>query len=362
MMNHYLSTPFFLLAASLLPYQGLTALDPLNLDASPIASPIGQDGRALTIHHQILGRVNGKAISTLDVSKKLDQLFKRDFPQYADTEEIRYQFFMTNWQMVYQDLVSKELILADVTEKKMPISHGDVREELESMFGPNIIENLEKAQMTYNEAWEMIRSDIAIRRMMWARVNQKATNAVTPKLIREAYEKLLSEQTEAAEWRYRVISIRGENAEQTADVAAAACEALYANASTIDSLSSYLDETNKRDATVVIKASELFSRTEATISSSHKEGLLNLAPDGFSTPIEQLSRSGQKIFRIFYLEDRQEPTPPVFSEVADSLHSQLIQGAAEKETVNYFETLRAKYEVEDLVDINDPRTPILSFG
>ena len=62
-----------------------------------------------------------------------------------------------NWKYVLQELIDKELILGDAEEKKVAITAGDVRQEMENMFGPNIIANLDKIGLSMDEALKIVR-------------------------------------------------------------------------------------------------------------------------------------------------------------------------------------------------------------
>ena len=72
----------------------------------------------LAVNNRILAKVNDKAISVVDVMKKMDVLFYREFPQYTSSMQARYQFYKANWKHVLEELVSKELVMADAEENK----------------------------------------------------------------------------------------------------------------------------------------------------------------------------------------------------------------------------------------------------
>ena len=104
--------------------------------------------RHVNVNNRILAVVNGKPLSVYDVMKKMDVHFYRQFPEYASSAEARHQFYQAQWKNMLRDLVDKELILADAESAKVEVSAGDVRQEMENMFGPNIIANLDKLGMT----------------------------------------------------------------------------------------------------------------------------------------------------------------------------------------------------------------------
>ncbi len=50
--------------------------------------------------------------------EKMDMLFLRRFPEYTKSKVARYQFYMANWKAILNELIEKELILADAQEKR----------------------------------------------------------------------------------------------------------------------------------------------------------------------------------------------------------------------------------------------------
>ncbi|MBA3815063.1 MAG: SurA N-terminal domain-containing protein, partial [Parachlamydiaceae bacterium] len=115
---------------------------PLLLKADPFLFNTEQELQ-IVVNNRILAKVNGKAISVMDLMKKMDLLFYRQFPQYISSAQARYQFYQANWKHLLEEIIDKELILADAQDAKIPISAGDVRQEMEVLFGPNIISNLD---------------------------------------------------------------------------------------------------------------------------------------------------------------------------------------------------------------------------
>src|SRR6202035_4022048 len=67
----------------------------------------GQEAQIL-VNNRILAKVNGKAISVIDLMKKLDMLFYRQFPEYTSSMQARFQFYQANWKHVFQELLDKE--------------------------------------------------------------------------------------------------------------------------------------------------------------------------------------------------------------------------------------------------------------
>ena len=81
----------------------------------------GGNSAQIIINNRVLARVNGKPISVIDVMKKMDMIFLRQYPEYAEVPQARFQFYELSWKHVLEDLIDKELILADAEEAKMQV-------------------------------------------------------------------------------------------------------------------------------------------------------------------------------------------------------------------------------------------------
>lgn len=335
MKKHFLiSTLFFCLAASQV--QCKTA-------ATLFSSG---DKESLFVHNRVVAKVNGKAISVMDIQKKMDLLFYRQFPQYASSLPARFQFYQTNWKHVLQELIDKELILADAKEAKMPISAGDVRQEMEGMFGPNIIHSLDQAGLTYDEALNLVQDDIIIRRMLFTRVNTKAIKSITPLSIRKAYEKFSQENIAPDVWNYHVISIRDKDVSRGAEAANLA-HTLLNEGIPLKELSEKVKAVHPFE-NVSINVSEPYRHTEKEMSSAYKEILENLSSKTLSKPIPQQSRTDKStVFRIFYLDRFEKGEVASLSDAENEIKNMLIEAAIAVETKSYIEKLRQHFHVEE---------------
>src|SRR5262249_45381970 len=150
---------------------------------------IGEDAKSrFSVQNRVLATVNGNVISVIEVKKKMDMLLYQNFPQCLDVPEARYEFYSSHWRKVLSVLIYRELMLADAEAKGFPMSSGDVREELEEIFGPDVMLNLDNAGLTLDEAWQMVKADITIRRMLYYQVRMRVTPQITPSEIRKAYD------------------------------------------------------------------------------------------------------------------------------------------------------------------------------
>lgn len=333
----------------LLPLFTLTVLfSPVEINADPLLFGNDQELQ-ITINNRILAKVNGKAISVMDLMKKMDMLFYRQFPEYTSSVQARYQFYQANWKYVLEELIDKELILADAQESKLPISAGDVRQEMESLFGPSIITNLDKIGLTFEEASKMILADLTIRRMMYFRVQSKAINQITPQLIRNYYENYAKENIRDNEWVFNVISIRHRDAKKAEEAAKQAYQLLSVEKTPLTDLSKKLNvsgTSTRRPPTVTI--SEEFHTKEKELSDVFKASLSMLQPDSYSRPIAQKSRTDNStMYRLFYLKEMIPGGTIPFSELETKIKDKLIDQAVGKESTAYLTKLRQHFDVQE---------------
>jgi len=303
---------------------------------------------SVEINNRIIAKANGKAISLMDVVKKMDVIFYREFPQYADIIEARYQFYTTNWKHVLDDIINHELIMADAKAKKVTLTDGDVNEEMEEMFGPNVIETVEKLGMTYREAWEILKGEITLQRIMGYFVNHRAMAKITPQSIRNASEKYCSENTTQEIWTYRVLSIRDDNTEIRHNLANIAYNILTNDKVSLDNIIDELNNKNMIDATSSVTVSGNNKHSVETISEQYKEILLSLPENSYSIPVEHTSRGNNApVYRIFFLKNYKPSKTPTFHDVEDIVKNNLFHEYAAEETIHYITSIRKQFNIND---------------
>lgn len=311
--------------------------------------------KQLCVNNRILAKVNGKAISVMDVMKKMDVQFYRQYPQYSAIPMARFQFYQIGWKSVLKELIDKELLLADAEEHKLTVNSGDIRQEMEDLFGPNIIANLDKVGLSFEEAWKMIQEDTIIKRMLYIRVQAKASKKITPQDVRNAYEDFAKNNTREQEWQYYVISIRDPDSTHGAEVANFAHQLLVDQHIPIDAISKQITSFANWKSTTKVTVSEEFHHFEKDLSPANKEALSKMSSNSYSNAIAQKSRKdGATVFRIFYLKEMIPGGVIPFAEVQAKLENQLIDKAISLETDKYLTKLRRHYNIQEsfLLDVD----------
>lgn len=326
----------------------LTALSSFELKAESGLFDQSHENH-IVVNNRILAKVNGKAISVIDLMKKMDLLFYRQFPQYTSSVPARFQFYQANWKNTMTEMIDKELILIDAEEMKITVSPGDVRQEMESMFGPNIILNLDKVGLTFDEAYKMVQDEITIRRMLHFRVQLDVINAVTPQRIREYYDQVAKDNIRDNEWIFNVITIRDKDSTKSAETAGLVYHMLADDKVLVNELSDKMKElkisTEKQKHVTV---SEEFKTNEKELSEDYKKILATLSPGDYSKPVAQKSRANNSsVFRIFYLKSMVPGGEIPYKELEAKIRNKLINEGIDKETDIYFKKQRQHFDIQD---------------
>jgi hypothetical protein len=303
----------------------------------------------VVINNRVLAKINGKVFSVMDIMKKLELVFYRDFPQYAEIPQVKFEFFRNHWRQVLDEIIDAELIIAKAKELKLTVSDGDVRQEIENVFGPNVVVNIDKTGMTYEEVFELILADITVQRMTYGMAHKQAINRIGPQDIRKAYEVYCKEHPIEEEWDYKVIAIKTSDKEKSALFAGLCYNLLTQEGATIDSLKQVLKEKELLTKDVNVTVSETFSRKISAISDTHKDVLKTLDVHTFSKPLLQESKTSQKqaIARIFFVEKHTPQGVTPLKDIENRLKGKLLDDAINEETLAYRKKLRKRFGIDE---------------
>lgn len=344
MKKLYVSIFFF--STILLPLMGEVSLEQPTFIESKSALP---DEPRLMINNRPLAKINGKVISLYDVVKKMN-LFLFDYDRNFSPSIVElYQFYSSRWQTTLDEMIADELILLDAEQKEMKISDGEVREELQDRFGPNVHASLEKVNLTYEEARDIIRSDLTVGQLIGMKVHAKAFQTVTPEVIKVAYDEYLEENPPKEEWKYQVLSIRGQDKELCESLAHTAYTLLNEKKETMEQVKNEIDIDG-----VTVSVSEDFSAQSEKISKLHFDVIKALHPDAISQPVSQVSRyDNSTVLRIFHVKDIINILPTDFEEMHDKLKNQLLFKVSDEEKEGYINSLKKRFGY-DTPDVKYP--------
>lgn len=326
----------------------LLTLSTILLSTSLFAAVV-DSGPQIEVNNRVLAKINGNPISVIDLMKKMDFIFYREFPQYADVAEARFQFFSTNWKNVLNEMIDAELIIASAKDVKLKITDGEVRQEIEKIFGPNVVGNIDKLGMTYQEVFKLVQNDLTIKSMSYAMAQVPALNKVGPKEIRQAYDLYVKEHPVEESWEYCVISIKAPNQLKGKALAELSYKLLTENNVPPSDLHNALKEHHLITEDASISVSEDFLRKKSELSEAHKEALLKLEEGAYSQPLFQVSRVNNKqaLYRIFFIKKHTTEGFIPFADVEGQLKNELLDRAMVEETERYRKKLRTRFCIDD---------------
>jgi len=312
----------------------------LPLVASADMPPAFEEPQELIVNNRILTKVNGKIISVMDVMKKMDVYLSRYYPQHVNSKAARYQFYTASWKDTLNQMIDNELMMADAESREVAVSDGEVRQEIQERFGPNIMSSLSRLSLTYEEARKMVHQDMVVQRMNWLRVTSKALQKVNSQDVKDAYKQFCEHNPAQEEWKYQLLSIRSNNKEMSGELAKKAFELLQVPGNDLDGVAEQLKSV---ESLISINVSQEYVVEGKALADSHKQVLASLAVGSFSQPTEQTSRDNSVVYRIFHLKDHSKKELPKFEQVANEIKDALLQKAASEEMASYVTKLRQRF-------------------
>jgi hypothetical protein len=313
------------------------------LHASPMLPPPDQI-QEVVVQNRVLTKVNEKTISVLDVMKRMDLFLSRYYPQYMDSKAMRYQYYTTQWRQTLQQMIDDELMVADAESREVKVTDGEVREEIQLRFGPNVMKTLDTIGISYEEARKLVQEEMIVQRMQWLRITSKALQKVTSQEVKKAYAEYLEKNPVKEEIKYQFVTIRAEKGSNLAERIKNLKEAAH------DSLIAAVDLFKAQtavDSATSITVSQEFDVDQKSLSQSHKDVLQQLGVGQWSAPTVQTSKDGSSVVRIFHLKDRSSTKPPAFEAIANELKQNLLNEAAQKESEAYLVRLHQRFGFDD---------------
>lgn len=300
-------------------------------------NPMAPAAPSFSINNRTLIRINGKVISLMDVVKKMDIIIYEHFPEIRNSPVKLYQFYSSQWRHTLDDMIFNELTIADGESKDIKVSDGDVREEMERRFGPNIISNLTKLNLKYDEVRDIIHAELLVRQLHGMKIYSKAQLSVTPSNIKTEYLSHIQKNPSKEELTYQVISVRGKDALKCKSVIEHVSMDLSLPSSKLSDLVDAVKTLpSVKDKSVTVNVSKDIVLDAKNLSEEHKSILNSLKEKEYSNPIAQVSRvDNSNVYRIFHLKSRKTVETAKFQELSEELENTLLNKAAQKEKEEY---------------------------
>ncbi|NGX36086.1 MAG: hypothetical protein K1000chlam1_00923 [Candidatus Anoxychlamydiales bacterium] len=328
--------------------------------ADNFMKPPFESSAKINVKNTILAKVEDIPISAYDVMKKLDLVFNRSFPDLVDSATSRYQFYVSGWPQMLDEIINNKLMVLDATKKELKLQDAELREEMEARFGPNILLKLQTLGLTYDEAMINTKEEMIIQRMVYYFVKSKADQKLTPSAIRNAYRLYCNENPAHKIYSYHVISIRSKDENISKKASQNVLTILKEKDIDTKDFETTFKGLEKDYKGCTINTSKLFKQSSKDLAPSHQKTLSNLEKNTFSESISQTSRfNNQKVDRIFYLKDLEEIDLKTFDEMSKQLKDDLLQTYLITESQEYFSKLKNQYHVEKNQHISKDFMPFI---
>ncbi|MCH9610827.1 MAG: hypothetical protein S4CHLAM81_10340 [Chlamydiales bacterium] len=284
----------------------------------------------IVIQNRVLLKINGKALSVMDVVRKMDMIFFQQYPNLVGSTQMRYQFYQANWNTILAAMIDDQLIVADAKDKRVTASDGEIRESMERIFGQDTVIKLDELGVTHEEAYEMVRTDLIVQKLTGGMVHAKALTGVNPKKMRQLYEKMQRENPPQDLYRYQVLSFRGELAQEHAKKAH---ELLTSGEVAFALVPDHVEGAS---------LSQEYSRNEKDISKAHKQVLSAMEVGAVSPPVQR-----KNVCYLFQLADVERQELPAFAEMEVELKNRVLQEEIIAYNEKYRTWLRKRFGLTD---------------
>jgi hypothetical protein len=254
-------------------------------------------------------------------------------------------------------MVDRELVLLDAQDKKFEVSQGDVREELEEIFGPNVMLNLDNAGLTYDEAFSILKNEITIRRMLYMQVRQKVMATIAPQDIRALYDKYREKKGDEKECHWSCITVKNVTQDGLKEVADELYFLLTQDQVPASDLETVLQKKGLLTEGMEVTISPLFTQKSGEIAENLQELFFSMKEGEWSKPQKLASRRGFESMRLYHIEKCQAADVETFESKELELREALIESRMEEKTKEYYKELEALYTIsKDEIEKELPET------
>ncbi|CAM0117783.1 SurA N-terminal domain-containing protein [Rhabdochlamydiaceae symbiont of Dictyostelium giganteum] len=316
-------------------------------------SGAGTPTQEITVDNRILATVQGKTFTVLDVVKQMNLFLSQNYPQYLSIPEAKLQFYQSQWKPTLRQMIDHHLMVLDAKGRQIQVSDAEVREELHTRYGPQVMQTLESLGLSYDEMKEKLKQDIVVQKIQWVRISSKVLSKVTAEMTKEAYADYLKHSPPQETWVYQFLTLRHESLD-TALSLAQQIKTLQDPSN--GSLSSAMEMFKQKLPEVewkLLSLSKELTMKDQELSSLHREALQTLSPDVWSSPTVQKTREGTDVVRIFHLKEHVKKEAPSFESLSSQIRDYLLNQQAESETRLYLTRLYERFNF-DLSQLDIP--------
>lgn len=303
----------------------------------------------LVIHNRPLLKVGESMISLHDVLQKVNLMILAHDPEYLDNPQALFHIYQQYWKGAFEELVNAELMALYWTDKKFVLPETEIRAALNDRFGPNVVDNLNKMGLSYEQALAVVHKDLMVQQINWYFIHMKALGLVTPEKIKTAYQAYLNDFIPSEQWAYEVVSIKGDDLQFCQKVALEICQSASAESSPLLSMNDLLagvkESFKQSDKTVTVSVQN-YTHDKNAIASRYTEALRSIPIGSLSQPIIEGSPK-KPIVKLIKLQQIQKEEPKAFQEMAPSFEQQIFQKVYSEEMSLFIKNLQEQYGYTD---------------
>ena len=300
----------------------------------------------IAVNNIPLAKVNSRIISLADVVKELDMRMYLHSPEEYKNVNNRIGFYKESWKRQLDELILLEFLKKEAEEKKIKISDADIRQELVSRYGSDLINKLHEANLTYDDVKNSVKNDILSQQMNWYGFVNKIFYKVGPQTLKTAYDEYIQMNPGNESWKYQFLTVRVKNKEKAEQIAFK-IKALDPTAFPhLQALKDSLTSLFSKEEEFKISLTEELSVEDKNIAPAHKTILSNMALESVSAP-SFMHQNNEYLIRVFFLKDHIKSEPIPFQQMTEKLKHDLVGRMAEKERGLFFQKLKDKYGYSD---------------
>jgi len=289
---------------------------------------------------RMLVRVRNSIITFADVMKKMDFIFYQQFPQLRTVPKERLKFYEANWKHVLQDLIERRLIMIFAEENHMEVQHGDIREELEGIFGPNVLLALYDAKVPVDDAHEMVRQEIMMRRILSFYVKAAVLASVTPQRVKERYRVKYENMALQEKISWRILALKAPAEVDSQQLVNKLIFSLNEGKSTFEEEKAALPENCE------LTISPLFVTESSQIAAGLKPILDAAEKNIWTAPLQSKDmKNGIVKWNSYLVQERTQGEKIPLSAVEDEIREELVGPVLEERKRVFVNDLLKKYDV-----------------
>lgn len=299
-------------------------------------------GVSIQTTNRVLVNVGEKAITVLDVKKEMDrQIYIKDKHMFTNPEAV-YRYYAQNWKYTLKKLTEDETLLLEANKMGYKIPEVEITQKVTELFGENSVVTCKELSITPEEARRISNREIISLHLSWFNIWNKTVNTTTPKIVKAAYEKHITELAKKDKWTYQAITVKGKEEKLVQDASAKIKVLLEENE--CSNLTALIDSIRNEKEQVALRVSKDITLEKSQLSDSLLSVLGSLE-EGMASDIISSKKGSEYTGKIFQLKSIEKKYIPEFVDIQEELKNTLVSQSGSVCSQKYFQSLYKKYDI-----------------